>query len=325
MDVRQLEYFHEVGKVSHISRAAERVGITQPTLSRAIERLEHEIGAPLIERAGRSIQLTSYGKALWKHIDRALESIEAGRREVADMTGEERGTVALGFLWALGERLVPELVRGFTVQHPAVRFRFVQNNGVELERQLMAGDINFAMLAGPIAQKQLEWQSVAVQQLVLVVPPGHRFAHRRTIRLAEAAHETFVLFPPGHALRAFTDDLCRRADFVRSIEQYPAPRRCRTRCCRGSRYRRIGCAAGAAYRGSPGITRDRHRVGARSLSLAHRMRISRTRAQRRTHDFIVVLPTGVPATAPSSQPSSSSGATPAGTGGDTHVIESVSF
>jgi DNA-binding transcriptional LysR family regulator len=217
MDVRQLEYFHEVGKVSHISRAAERVGITQPTLSRAIERLEHEIGAPLIERAGRSIQLTSYGKALWKHIDRALESIEAGRREVADMTGEERGTVALGFLWALGERLVPELVRGFTVQHPAVRFRFVQNNGVELERQLMAGDINFAMLAGPIAQKQLEWQSVAVQQLVLVVPPGHRFAHRRTIRLAEAAHETFVLFPPGHALRAFTDDLCRRADFVPDV------------------------------------------------------------------------------------------------------------
>jgi LysR family transcriptional regulator, transcription activator of glutamate synthase operon len=214
MDVRQLEYFHEVGKVSHISRAAENVGITQPTLSRSIERLELEVGVPLIERSGRSIRLTSYGTAFWKHVDRALASIAAGRREVADMAGEEHGTVALGFLWALGERLVPELVRAFTAAHPAVRFRFAQNNGVELERLLIAGDINFAMLAAPIAEKQLEWQAVAEQQLVLVVPPGHRFANRRTIRFAEAAHETFVLFPPGHALRAFTDDLCRRANFT---------------------------------------------------------------------------------------------------------------
>jgi DNA-binding transcriptional LysR family regulator len=217
MDVRQLEYFHEVGKASHISRAAETLGITQPTLSRAIERLEREVGAPLIERSGRSIRLTSYGTAFWRHIDRALESIEAGRRELADMAGDERGTVALGFLWALGERLVPELVRGFAAKHPAVRFRFVQNNGFELERLLIAGDINFAMLAGPIADQRLAWEAVAVQQLVLVVPHGHRFAKRRTIRFAEAAPETFVLFPPGHALRAFTDDLCRRANFAPAI------------------------------------------------------------------------------------------------------------
>jgi LysR family transcriptional regulator, transcription activator of glutamate synthase operon len=214
MDMRQLEYFREVGKVSHITRAAERVGITQPTLSRAIERLELEVGVPLIERSGRSIRLTPYGTAFWKHVDRALESIEAGRREIADMAGEECGTVALGFLWALGERLVPELVRVFAGQHPHVRFRFVQNNGFELERLLIAGDINFAMLAGPIAENRLEWQAVTVQHLVLIVPPGHRFAERRTIRLAEAAREAFVLFPPGHALRAFTDDLCRRADFT---------------------------------------------------------------------------------------------------------------
>jgi DNA-binding transcriptional LysR family regulator len=217
MDVRQLEYFHEVGKLAHISRAAELIGITQPTLSRAIERLEIEIGAPLIERSGRSIRLTPYGTALWKHVDRALASIEAGRREIADMAGDERGTVALGFLWALGERLVPELVRAFTGRYPAVRFRFAQNNGFELERQLIAGEINFAMLAGPMTETRLEWQAVAVQQIVLVVPPGHRFADRTTIRLAEAAQETFVLFPPGHALRAFTHDLCRRANFTPEI------------------------------------------------------------------------------------------------------------
>jgi LysR family transcriptional regulator, transcription activator of glutamate synthase operon len=212
--VRQLEYFREVGRLSHISRAAESVGITQPTLSRAIERLELEVGVPLIERSGRSIRLTAYGQALWKHVDRALESIEAGRREIADMAGEERGTVALGFLWALGERLVPELVRAFAGTSPTVRFRFVQNNSFKLQRLLIAGDINFAMLAGPITEQALEYQAVAVQQLVIVVPPGHRFAGRRTIRLAEAAHETFVLFPPGHALRAFTDDLCRQAHFT---------------------------------------------------------------------------------------------------------------
>ena len=95
-----------------------------------------------------------------------------------------------------------------------MRFRFVQNNSFELEGLLVGGDINFAMLAGPVREKRIEWQPVTVQHIVLIVPPGHRFAERKTIRLEEIAQETFVLFLEGHALRAFTDDLCRRANFT---------------------------------------------------------------------------------------------------------------
>jgi LysR family transcriptional activator of glutamate synthase operon len=217
MDWRQLEYFRALGRLGNMSRAAEQLHLTQPALSRAVDRLESEIGAPLFERVGRTIRLTQYGTAFLQRVERALDELEAGRREIADMAGSERGTIGLGFLRTLGPRYVPQLVRAFENTSPGVRFRFVQSNGAGLERQLIDGGINLALMTRSLVGKRPKWERIMTQPLLLIVPPNHRLASRDVVRLADLENETFIAFPRGHAVRDMTDELCRNVGYAPDV------------------------------------------------------------------------------------------------------------
>lgn len=217
VELEQLEYFRTVGRLQHVTRAAEQLGITQPALSRAIIRLERELGAPLFHHVGRSVRLTRYGEAFLERVERGLREIEEGRRALADLTGEVHGSVSVGFLRTLGAEYVPRLVRQFRKDHPGVRFTFTQNNGAALLAQLHAGEIDCALVSGPPRDARLGWEHVFDQELVLIVPREHRFAKRRSVRLRDVAGDPFISFKPGHAIREVANELCAAAGFVPAI------------------------------------------------------------------------------------------------------------
>src|SRR5690242_6542273 len=98
---QQLEWFTTIADLQHMSRAAAELGVSQPALSRALSKLEAELGVPLFDRIGRSIKLTHYGRLFQGRVTRALREIEDGRTELADLVDQDRGTVALGFLRTL--------------------------------------------------------------------------------------------------------------------------------------------------------------------------------------------------------------------------------
>jgi DNA-binding transcriptional LysR family regulator len=213
----RLVYFRVVARLQHISRAATELGITQPALSRAIARLERDVGVKLFVRRGRTIALTRYGSAFLRHAERALDAIDTGVREIGDLAGADAALVSLGFLRTLGAAMVPELVRAFRAEHPDVRFAFTQNNGVALEALLVAGEVAMTLTVGPPKQAALRWERVTTQRFVLIVPPEHRLAKRVSVKLGDLREETFLSFKPGHAVREFTDELCRRVGFVPAI------------------------------------------------------------------------------------------------------------
>jgi DNA-binding transcriptional LysR family regulator len=213
MDWRQLDYFRVVGRMQHMTRAAEVLGMSQPALSRAIRRLEGELGVPLFHHVGRSIRLTRYGEAFLARVDRALHEVDEGRRELADLTGAESGTVALGFLRTLAAEYVPQLVRRFRAEYPGVRFSFSQDNGAVLERELESGELDLCFMPPPRENPRLESRLVTEQELVLIVPPDHRLARRENVALREIADEPFISFKAGHAMRRLVDDLCAAAGF----------------------------------------------------------------------------------------------------------------
>lgn len=217
MDWRQLDYFRVAGRLAHMTRAARELGMSQPALSRAIGRLERELGVPLFLHVGRSVRLTRYGEAFLERVERALNELDEAKRELADMAGAESGTVALGFLRTLADEYVPQLVRSFRSEHPAVRFTFSQDNGTVLERELEAGEIDLCFMPMPLDDARFVSRKVTDQELVLIVPAEHRLAGRRSIRLPEAGEEAFISFKPGHAMRRVTDDLCALAGFTPKI------------------------------------------------------------------------------------------------------------
>jgi DNA-binding transcriptional LysR family regulator len=209
----RLRQFIAVAREQHISRAAESLGIPQPTLSRSIARLEADLGVPLFSRPGRTVRLTRHGQMLLAGAERCLAELDSHVRLLAEEVSPERGKVALAFLHTLGSQVVPMMVREFRGRHPEVRFGLVQGSLAEMVSRLRAGDVDLCLVAPLPSAPDLVTSPLDEQRIELFVPAGHRFAGRDELRLAEAAQEEFVSFEPGYGLRQIADDLCASAGF----------------------------------------------------------------------------------------------------------------
>lgn len=210
----RLAVLRALAQEEHITKVAEVVGLPQPTVSRWLAAIGEELGAPVVERVGRGVRLTRAGRLLAEAAERAMGVMEAGWRQASEEVDPERGQVVLGFLHMLGRSVVPELVRGFREAHPLVRFRLVQNSRQEMLDQLDRGEIDLVIVAPPPDSPGVEVAFLLEQELVLVVPAGHRLASRGSVRMVELVDEDFVVLEHGYGMRQITDELCAAAGFV---------------------------------------------------------------------------------------------------------------
>lgn len=209
----RLAQFAAIARQEHVTRAAEQLGIPQPTLSRALARLEADLGVDLFTRQGRSLRLTPAGRTFLRAAERSLAEVERAAHAVRLDADPDGGLVAFGFLHTLGSETVPALLRAFREEHPRVRFQLVQTYGESLLDRLRAGELDLCLTSPPPDRSGLVVRRLDEQRLRLVVPLGHRLAGRRRVRLAEAAAEEFVTLEPGYGLRRITDALCAEAGF----------------------------------------------------------------------------------------------------------------
>jgi DNA-binding transcriptional LysR family regulator len=218
MELAQLEYFRVVARTQHVTEAAGELRITQPALSRAVARLERELGVALFDHRGRSVRLNRYGQAFLRHVERALAALEQGRRELVELSDRDAGIVAFGFAHALGTRIVPDLIAGFRQQHPRARFQLRQNASHIILEDLLRGEVDLALVSPiPSSTERVETIDLASEELLLTVPHDHRFAKRKNVRLAELRDDPFVCLRPGYGLRDLTDQFCAQAGFVPKI------------------------------------------------------------------------------------------------------------
>ncbi|MEU2107485.1 LysR family transcriptional regulator [Streptomyces sp. NPDC019507] len=209
----RLAYFAGVARHEHVTRAAQELGVPQSTLSRAMVRLEQDLGVTLFTRKGRTVSLTPAGRDFLVSVERALAEVERAAEAVRADADPSAGKVAFGFLHTMGSETVPELIRAFRVDHPRIRFTLVQNYGEAMIERLRAGDLDLCLTSPVPDAPDLVARRLDEQRLRLVVPDDHRLATRKRIRLAEAADETFVTLEPGYGLRRITDALCAEAGF----------------------------------------------------------------------------------------------------------------
>ncbi|MCI3275936.1 LysR family transcriptional regulator [Streptomyces cylindrosporus] len=209
----RLAHFAGVARTEHVTRAAQELQVPQSTLSRAMVRLEQDLGVDLFARRGRTVSLTPVGRTFLTHVERALAEIERAAEEVRADADPTTGKVAFGFLHTLGAETVPALIQAFRADHPRVRFSLVQNYGEAMLEKLRAGELDLCLTSPVPDAPDLVGRRLDEQKLRLVVPADHPLASRRRIRLAEAADETFVTLEPGYGMRRITDDLCQEAGF----------------------------------------------------------------------------------------------------------------
>ncbi|MFF9482231.1 LysR family transcriptional regulator [Streptomyces sp. NPDC014733] len=205
--------FVAVARLEHLSAAADELDAPQSTVSRGIARLEKAVGTPLFDREGRGLRLTRHGRAFLARVQRGLEEIATGCEELRLATGAP-GTVALGFLPALGTAPVPLLVSWFRERHPQARFQLVQDNAEGLLARLRAGEVDLCLTSPLPDEAGITTVPVAREPLRLVVPAGHRLAGRARVRLLDAADEDFVMATSGYGLRRLVNGLCADAGFT---------------------------------------------------------------------------------------------------------------
>jgi DNA-binding transcriptional LysR family regulator len=209
----RLAYFAQVARHEHVTRAALDTGVPQSTLSRAMVRLEHDLGVSLFARKGRTVSLTHAGRTFLGAVEGALAEVERAAERVRADADPASGKVAFGFLHTMGTETVPGLLRAFRADHPRVRFQLVQTYGEAMLGRLRAGELDLCLTSPVPDEPGLTGRRLDEQRLRLVVPEDHRLAGRKRVRLAEAADEAFVTLEAGFGLRRITDDLCAEAGF----------------------------------------------------------------------------------------------------------------
>jgi DNA-binding transcriptional LysR family regulator len=211
MNTDDLEWFVALAEAPHMTRAAEQLNTTQPTLSRSLARLEHEIGAPLFDRVNRRLRLNASGEILLQHARRSLLELRSATEQIRSARDPDRGTVRLAFLHSVATWLAPELIRGFRARAPQVQFVLTQAATYELENLVAEGVVDLAVTGPRPDTADLAWHPIHTEELCLVVPRDHRLAGRARVGIEAAAGEPFIMLGPDFGLRKITDDLLARA------------------------------------------------------------------------------------------------------------------
>ncbi|MBD2867825.1 LysR family transcriptional regulator [Paenibacillus arenilitoris] len=217
MEWQQLEYFQTVARMQHFTRAAEKLTISQPALSRSIANLEAELGVPLFDRQGRSIRLNRYGERFLKRADRALKEIQEGKEELAAYLDPDSGTVILSFLKSLGLSAVPNLLREFGRQAPHIRFELFQQSTRDMLDALEKGEADFALSSMTEFRGSVAWRRLWEEELYAYVPEGHPLASKPSIEIGELAEEPFIAVKKGYGLRTISDRLFEQAGIAPKI------------------------------------------------------------------------------------------------------------
>lgn len=210
MDLRQLRTFVHVAELGSLSKAADRLRIAQPALSRQMRMLEDELKVPLFTRHGRGMVLTSSGEVLLARAVAVLRDMEAARADVAAESGVVRGQVVLGTPPSLGTRLSAPLVERFLNQHPQVFIRIVPAFSGYLLDWLQRGEIDLAVMYEPEVRQNLRIEPLISETLFLIGGRGSR--RKRRVSLATALRHRLILPGPQQGLRRLVERAARKLD-----------------------------------------------------------------------------------------------------------------
>ncbi len=213
IELQQLRCFLAVAEDEHVTRAAARLHVAQPAVSQQIRALERRLGAQLFDRIGRRVRLTAAGRALRPHARAALAAAEAGVAEVHAVAGAVRGTLALGLVHTAGGLRVAELVAEYHARFPEVELEIEQEGSPAMLAAVRDGalDAAFVGLQGGHKPAGVVARWLLTDQLVVVVSPGHRFASRRRLRLAELRNEPLATLT--HDTGSLVEQACIDAGF----------------------------------------------------------------------------------------------------------------
>src|SRR5438034_4185938 len=215
MELHQLRYFVRVAQTGNFSRAAELCGISQPSLSQQILKLERELGQRLLDRLGRRAVPTDAGRLLLERAAAILSAIDETEHRVKDFDQLKGGKLTVGAIPTIAPYLLPQALKGFLHRYPEVDVTVHEDLTQHLVSAAVAGELDLALVALPIAEPRLTVEPLLTEPLLLAVPRGHRLARRRKLTMDQVRGERFILLNEMHCLGEQMLSFCREQECQR--------------------------------------------------------------------------------------------------------------
>ncbi|WP_077001624.1 LysR substrate-binding domain-containing protein [Variovorax sp. KK3] len=211
MEMRHLRYFVALADCLSFTRAAERVHVTQSTLSHQIKQLEDELGQPLFERIGKKVVTTEAGELLRGFASRALREVDQGVALLKPGSNSLTGQVRIGATHTFNIGLIPECVALSLARHPTVRITVEELAAEVIAARLVAGELDLGISYRPDEPDGLWFEPLYNEEMVLVVATTHPLAARKRIRMVELHRQDLVLVSRAFSTRTMLEECFRAA------------------------------------------------------------------------------------------------------------------
>jgi DNA-binding transcriptional LysR family regulator len=199
--LRQLRGLVAVARHLSVSRAAEELGLTPPAVSMQLKELEQQVGAPLFDRTGRAVTLTTTGEYLLSYARRILSTLKDAEDAMARLRSLQGGTLTIGLV-GTAQYFMPRLVAAFHAEHPGIDLKLRVGTREQLVASMQGNDVDLAIMSRPPRELASRAEAFAMHPHVLVTAPRHPFAAMEQVPVAALSREGFILRETGSGTRA---------------------------------------------------------------------------------------------------------------------------
>ncbi len=205
MDPRRLSYFLAIAAHGRMAKAAEVLGVAQPTLSQQIRALEQDLGTVLFNRSQQGMQLTETGRALREHAQRLVVQTDAARTEIAELEGGMTGTLRVGVIYTYSTAFLPKIIGVFSEKYPGVRLGIEADNARGIEQRILSGHLDLGIAFAPPQHAGLGVDLLFEERLVLVLAKSQNRSRQQSISLKALTHRPLALLTTAFATRRILD------------------------------------------------------------------------------------------------------------------------
>ena len=229
MEMHQVRYFLAVCETMNFTRAAESCGVSQPSLTRAIQKLEQELGGALFRRERSRTHLTELGRLVRPRLDAVHEASLAARLEAEEFHAMDRAPLRLGIMSTIGPARLVDFMTRLRRQIPNVELRLLEAAGRRLVDDMMTGELDVALVGLPAYPERIDAQPLYTERYVVAIPKGHRFEAMSAVPLRELEGERYLkrvhcefmdhldARPDGHGFNVDLQYTSEREDWVQAM------------------------------------------------------------------------------------------------------------
>lgn len=217
MELRQLEYFQMASRLKNITRAAERLKVSQPNITVAIKKLEAELGIQLFDRSQKQLSLTPEGRVFLSRIDVALRNIQDAVLEINDYKQLQKGTIKIGIPPMIGCSLFPRIFSSFQRKHSHLDIYLYEEGSMAIRNYLERDELDFGIVILVETANSLQRLPMMTCQPVACIPENHPLASRSSLRLDDLQNTDMILLKDGSFLRHYLLQKCKDASITPNI------------------------------------------------------------------------------------------------------------